>query len=99
MNSGIVFLGTPHPLYIDCSKWARLNLILKSNASISQSFLAEAERDVARMANVSSDFDKLRLDVPIISVYEKKESRIRVNYWRSIKVVVRQSTKSTLIQY
>ncbi|MCJ1382282.1 hypothetical protein MMC17_005395 [Xylographa soralifera] len=88
MNAGIVLLGTPHPLYIDCSQWARLHLILKSNTSISQSFLADAGRDVARMANVSSGFDKLRLEVPVISVYESKESRIRVNYWRSIKVVL-----------
>ena len=97
MNSGIVFLGTPHPLYIDCSQWARLNLILKLNACVSQSFLAEAERDVARMANVSSGFDKLRLKVPIMSVYEEKESRIRLNYWRSIKVVVRYFMQFELI--
>lgn len=75
LNSGIVFLGTPHPTYDHHDRWARLLSVLRAEARLSRRTLTKAEPELQIMAGISQTFRESGVDVPVLCVYETLPTR------------------------
>jgi hypothetical protein len=90
--SGVVFLGTPHPTYKNEKRWPYLGLILRSKSKFPKVVLAQAELEAAIVANVSQKFEEIGLEIPIISVYEQRKTKIGEGLFRSTTELVSLAT-------
>ena len=88
VHSGIVFLGTPHPTYAHRLHWPKLNLILRSTTKLLKKTLVQAELEDAIVANVSLKFEEAGIEVPVLSGFETKPTRIPDGIFTSHKSVV-----------
>lgn len=86
--SGIVFLGTPHLSYRKQNVWKRLGAILQSNSKFAKKLIAQAEDEAAILANVCQKFVETGIDIPILSVYETKKTKIRSSWYSRGKKIV-----------
>ena len=96
--AGVVFLGTPHPTYKNEKTWPRLGSILRSKSKFSRPIIAEAELEAAIVANVSQRFEEIGLEIPIVSVYEQKKTRIGEGPLKA-KELVGQTSCKNLVGY
>ncbi|KAF2810563.1 uncharacterized protein BDZ99DRAFT_386857, partial [Mytilinidion resinicola] len=85
VTAGIIFLGTPHLAAERDEKWNLFKLIMRANRKdIAKENMTQDE--IASIATVCRRFAALPLNIPILSVYEDKESKVRENLlqaWRS----------------
>ncbi|KAK7742378.1 hypothetical protein SLS53_004523 [Cytospora paraplurivora] len=92
VHAADVFLGSPHPKYARDQDWSgiqsKLSLMLKCCTKLSKESLelANAERKV--ITNVCSHFQNAGIDVPVISTYETKTTKISSGLFRSRKEIV-----------
>ena len=90
VHSGIIFLGTPHPTYAHPLHWSKLNLILRSTTRLSKTSLAQAELEAAIIANISLRFEEAGIEVPVLSGFESKVTKIPDGLFTSHKLVVNE---------
>jgi hypothetical protein len=90
MNSGIVFLGTPHPSFRRRKEWARLNLILQCSINTSKIILAQGELEANQVAHLSLEFEEVPIEAPIISAYENKATKVSGKWLMYKKQIVRK---------
>lgn len=88
MLRGIVFLGSPHMNLVNKQSWPSLITLLKYTSKLPKVALTRAELEIQKMASLCMQFDKLDLNLPIISAYETTESVLSKNYGRVQKSVV-----------
>jgi hypothetical protein len=88
-QSGIIFLGTPHLTYGKQDLWPRLSLLLRSCAGLTKNAALQAQQEVATVANVCVKFEEAGLDMPVISAFEGKETKVSDGLYRSRRVLVR----------
>jgi hypothetical protein len=91
-QSGLVFLGSPHPTYKLKALWPRLNLLLRLTSGFSNLALAQAEHEAGIAANISLKFYELGLQVPVLSAYETKKTKVSGGWFKSRKQVVSHLT-------
>ena len=72
---GIVFLGTPHPSEDD-SKWGNVFNILQAFYKTVPKHLADAEQ-LSCLSRACGTFENLKLNIPIVSTWETKETRLK----------------------
>jgi hypothetical protein len=85
----VVFLGTPHPTYRRQNQWSQqLSLILQSSLKLSKRSLVQAELEAAAVANISLKFEEAGIDVPILSAFELRESKVAIGLFQTRKVLV-----------
>lgn len=78
VTAGIIFLGTPHLISDEGDGWNNLKLIMKGNRKdISKENMTEDDKN--NIISVGQRFDELRLGIPILSVYEAVETKLREN--------------------
>jgi hypothetical protein len=76
VTAGIIFLGTPHLTSENDSRWENWRFILKANRKeISKDSLRAS--DTSSLAETCQRFQDLNLQVPILTVYETLETKIR----------------------
>ena len=75
--SGLVFLGTPHPTFSHRKEWSLLSPNLKFSLNVSKALLAQAEVENAVAANTSKKFQEIGIDLPVLSAYEGKKTKVR----------------------
>jgi len=92
--AGLVFLGTPHTTKTWRDNWGSLSLILRDFFRLSGHTLTEAEHESATVVNTSEKFEESASDIPILSVYETKETKIGDSLFRSKKILVSPSSYS-----
>lgn len=90
MNAGIIFLGTPHPTYRQPKLWRRLTPMLSCTTKFSKVNLAQAELEAAIVANISQKFEEAGLEIPVVSIYEEKKTKVGEGWFRSRKELVRE---------
>ena len=73
--SGVVFLGTPHSLGDEKLESNILDLLLRSQQKILPKH-AFVKTDNAALVDLSRQFEVVNLQVPVISVYEGRETKI-----------------------
>jgi hypothetical protein len=83
-QSGIIFISTPHLTYSKPDRWHQLNSVLKSCPGYSK---WQSQNEIATVANVCAKFESAQSEVPILSVYEGKETKVGEG-WRHKKVLV-----------
>ena len=88
VHSGIVFLGTPHPTYAHRFQWPKLSFLLRSTAKLSKKSFIQAELDSDIIANVSIKFEEAGIEVPVLSGFETKVTKIPDGIFSSLKSVV-----------
>jgi hypothetical protein len=81
---GIVFLGTPHMTSQGDEKWENCRLILKSNRKDVPKQCLSAD-DISKLASVCQQFEDVNLQVPVLSVYEATETKVRENLLQSLR--------------
>jgi hypothetical protein len=91
MTAGIVFLGTPHPTYRQPKMWRRLTPMLSCTAKFSKPNLSQAELEAAIVANISQKFEETGLDIPVVSIYEEKKTKVAEGWFSIRKELVRKS--------
>ncbi|KAL9097860.1 MAG: hypothetical protein Q9165_000186 [Trypethelium subeluteriae] len=91
VTAGVIFLGTPHLTSMGDEGWDNLKLIMRANRKdISKQNLTEEEKN--SLITICKRFQELQLPIPILSVFEGKESKIRENPF----LAFRASSKSSL---
>jgi hypothetical protein len=92
VHSGIVFLGTPHPTYENRTNWPVLSHILRATVKLPKASLEQAETEAAIIANVSFKFEEAGIEVPILTAYETKPTKINSGMLSPRKMVVSSHT-------
>jgi hypothetical protein len=84
--SGIVFLATPH--ITDSSEAASkaLGLVLRSDLSPNPK-LAFSKKDLSYLAYSSLCFEELKVQIPVLSCYETRETKLKAPLWLSRRAV------------
>lgn len=92
--SGIVFLGSPHPRLERKEDSRKLGLLLKYSTTLSKSTIETSEQTLTAVTSVSESFDNTKTNVPILSVYEGKGTRVaRSRFSRKREIVSRDPNK------
>lgn len=83
MNSGIVFLGSPHTTSTDDKRWENWKWILKSTRrDVPKQSLSD--NDIRDLAQVCQHFEELDLRIRVLTVFEANKSKIRDGLLQSI---------------
>ncbi|KUJ16719.1 uncharacterized protein LY89DRAFT_63258 [Mollisia scopiformis] len=80
-QSGVVFLGVPHPTYPRRDLWPKLTDMLRACTNLNKSRLEDAENDVATVANLSDKFEQAGITIKVLSVYETVRTKVRMNWY------------------
>lgn len=75
-TSGVIFLGCPNPSINKPSDLERVMQILKAVSKQPTRLLQRWAEDVAITANISQKFSDAGLEVPILSAYERKVTKL-----------------------
>ncbi|KAK1834717.1 hypothetical protein QBC39DRAFT_8629 [Podospora conica] len=75
--SGIVFLGTPHTTKHGKERWRSLTLLLHHCFQLSRQAMSQAELKYDLVADISEQFEEKVHDIPVLSVFETKETKTR----------------------
>ncbi|KAI9708157.1 MAG: hypothetical protein M1820_004111 [Bogoriella megaspora] len=84
VTCGMIFLGSPHITSVDDPRWDHLDMILKANRK-DVSRHALTKDDIASLGRTCQAFEDIDLLRPILSVYEKQETKVRENLLHSLK--------------
>lgn len=77
-------MGTPHTISLEDRCWENWKWILKSTRKdIPKQSLSED--DIKALSEVCHHFQKLELQIPVLSVYEANKSKVRDNLLKSIR--------------
>jgi hypothetical protein len=87
--SGIIFLGTPHLTDSNEASSKALSLILRSDL-MSNPKRAFSREDLSAIAHTTLKFLELKLEIPILSCFETRGTKLRAPLWFSRKEVVSQ---------
>lgn len=93
--SGVVFLGTPHSLGDEKLESNILDLLLRSQQRILPKH-AFVKTDNAALIDLSRQFEVVNLQIPVISVYEGRETKIHDSLFARFRKS-RQSIVSAII--
>jgi hypothetical protein len=96
--SGILFMGTPHSLPSNtafCERSLQLLKVYTRFAPKQANFSLAEEAPI--LAGLALRFEDVQLHVPILSLYETKEIRMKAGLFRTRKVIVRSPLDSRLI--
>jgi hypothetical protein len=85
--SGIIFLGTPHITVSDEASSKAFSLILRTDLT-SNNKRAISRKDLSGLAYTALLFEELKLEIPILSCFEIRETKLRVPFWFNRKAVV-----------
>jgi len=96
MQSGVAFLGTPNPTNMQREQWQKLTPLLRSCSITSKIILVRAELEAHLVANLSKDFKEAEIDVPIVSAFEKKKTKIPGRWFTSERKIVRTTHLSII---
>jgi hypothetical protein len=84
VTSGIIFLGTPHTTSKDDKRWENWKWILKlTRKDIPKQ--SQTDGDINMLVEVCQIFELLHLQIPVLSVFEAKETRVREGLLQSIR--------------
>lgn len=76
VTAGIMFLGTPHLELVDDERWNNWKWILKTNRKdLPKECLGSS--DIVNLADTCRSFTRLNSQIPILSVYEGKDTKLR----------------------
>jgi hypothetical protein len=88
--SGIVFLATPHIVRSDSEAVKAITQILKADLkSVTQRTISR--RAVSYIAFTGMRFDELKLEVPVLSGFETRETKLRSTIFFTRKTIVSSS--------
>jgi len=79
--AGVLFFGTPHTKIKEPEQWYRLTQLLNFAARLPKRFLAHSEADANAAAIICEDFEQSGLEVPVLSIYETRPTKIRSARW------------------
>jgi len=92
VTSGIIFLGTPHTTSKDDKRWENWKWILKlTRKDISKQ--SQTDADINMLVEVCQNFERMNLQIPVLSVFEAKQTRVRDGLLQTI----RNSNKSQIV--
>ncbi|OQU94534.1 Tetratricopeptide repeat-containing protein [Cladophialophora immunda] len=74
--AGIVFLGAPHPTFENSQLWSKLPLLLRSSTRLPKSVIGSSIALVSTIARICQSFDEVVPEVPVLSVYEGKATKL-----------------------
>lgn len=84
VTSGIIFLGTPHLVDASAEGWENLKLLMKGNRKdISKHNMTESEMEL--VISACQQFDNLHLPIPLMSVYELRETKVRESLFNPLR--------------
>jgi CTP:phosphocholine cytidylyltransferase-like protein len=86
--TGLVFLGTPHPIYRKDTPTDQLDSIVNASKMRSKEMLAAIREEVAFVWNVSLKFEEVTFEYQVISAYETKVTKIPIGFFRSKREIV-----------
>ena len=75
--AGVVFFGTPHTKKRQTEDWYRLTMLLSLAGRLPKRFVAQSEADANAAAFICEDFEQSGLEVPVLSIYETKPTKVR----------------------
>lgn len=81
--AGIVFLGTPHLVTTSAEGWNNLRLLMANKKGVSKQQMDESE--IADVISTCRAFEDLGLHRPILSVYERRATKVRDKFYRRRK--------------
>lgn len=85
---GLIFLGTPHPLYGKQGHVEKLDSLLSASLSVSRVALAKIREEVGLMWNMSSKFEHVQFNYRVISAYELLPTTFKTGLLRSKREIV-----------
>lgn len=88
-QAGIAFVSTPHLTESKQDGWSHLNFLLRSCPGFSK---WQSQNELQTVANVCIKFDKAQIENPILSVYERRPTKIGEG-WRHMKTMVSANIK------
>lgn len=74
--AGIIFLGTPHLTTVDDDRWDVWRSILKLCANDVPKNSLQGQ-DIQLLSNICENFNRLNIQIPILSVYETVPTKIK----------------------
>ncbi|KAF2969761.1 hypothetical protein GQX73_g3870 [Xylaria multiplex] len=83
--AGVVFLGTPHSKAEDRGKWQNASLAV---AKASRKIRSMSDEDLAALARSSLRFEQASVGVPILSIHETKETKVKLFKLWSKKILI-----------
>jgi hypothetical protein len=85
--SGIVFLATPHITDSSDTASKALGLVLRSDLMPNPK-LAFNKKDLSYLAYSSLRFEELKVQIPVLSCYETRETKLKAPLWLTRRAVV-----------
>lgn len=83
--AGVIFLGTPHSREEDETQWQKAGMTMPAISKRKRSISSD---DVAQLANSSKLFEQTPVKVPILSIHETKETKVKTGFVASKKTLV-----------
>ena len=83
--AGVILLGTPHSSKDKGSRWQTVGKVVPSLSKKQRSL---STSDIASLTNSSRQFEQAAVEVPILSVYETKETKVKTGLVTSKKILV-----------
>ena len=78
VTSGIIFLGSPHLTSASAEGWNTVKLVMKANRKdVSKQNMTDNEME--SIATACRQFEDLQLTIPVLSIYENRETKVREN--------------------
>ena len=86
--AGLVYLGTPHPTFDKPQEWSRLSHLLKACTKLSWKAIERSAAQISSTARISRLFDDAGFQLPVLSIYEGKPTKISSKFMGSKREVV-----------
>ena len=86
--SGIVLLGSPHPMSERPQDLDKLNLLLRSSTKLSKKVIERNIQLLPAIASVSQKFNDSGTKVPILSAFEAKSTKVGRNLFSPKREIV-----------
>jgi hypothetical protein len=85
--AGVILLGTPHSTAEDDQTWQNAALAMKTGIITKKKRYIDTG-DSAKLAQSSIRFEQAAVSVPILSIYEIQETKVRTSLVSSLKLLV-----------
>ena len=84
---GIIFLACPHSTRTD-EATSRLYSLLQYLDTTDSIRLKISHDDLVSLANASRQFEEIGVQVPILSAFETKETKLKAPFWKPGREIV-----------
>jgi hypothetical protein len=81
-------MGVPHPTFEKQHEWPKMSLLLKSTTKLGRKEIDRHAQHVHAVARVSQLFESSNIEIPILSIWETKATKINSKFLSSKREIV-----------